>query len=69
MAALLSGLGVPTGPHASNEFPPPGGLDGQHRAMRVFGVADGDDAGEVAGDLDAISTAVAAVAGLAPAPL
>ncbi len=34
--------------------------------MRVFGVADGDRAGEVAGDLDAVAAAVAAVAGLVP---
>jgi hypothetical protein len=33
--------------------------------VRVFGVADGDDAGEVAGDFHAVP-AVAAPAGLAP---
>src|SRR5579859_3960799 len=45
---------------------PPGGFDGQDRAVRVFGIADGDDTRETARNLDTVSATVAAVAGLAP---
>jgi hypothetical protein len=37
--------------------------------VRVLGVTDGDDVREVAGDFYAVSAAVAAAAGLAPARL
>src|SRR5207244_949167 len=65
-SAWLSGQVVPAGLHVSDEIPPPGGLYGQDRSMRVLGVADGDDAGEVAGNLDAVAAVVAAARGLAP---
>src|SRR5579859_5198199 len=45
---------------------PPGWLDGQDRAVRVFGIADGDDTRETARNLDTVPATVAAVAGLVP---
>jgi hypothetical protein len=57
------------GPHAVDEAGPLVPADDQDRAVGVLGVADGDDVREVAGDLDAITASVAAVAGLAPARL
>src|SRR5579859_1175273 len=45
---------------------PPGGFDGQDRAVRVFGIADGDDTRETARNLDTVPATVAAVTGLVP---
>src|SRR5215469_14253833 len=53
-------------PQACDEAGPLVPAEGQDGPVRVLGVADGDGVGEVARHLDAVSTAVAAVAGLAP---
>src|SRR5690348_4291629 len=56
-------------PQAGDESGPLVPADEQDASVRVLGIADGDDAGEVAGNLDAVTTSVAAVAGLPPARL
>ena|ERR1017187_9138762 len=54
-----------TSPHACEESPPLVWARDQHWSVRVLGVPDGDYAGEVAGDFDAVALC-AAVAALVP---
>src|SRR5208283_3978036 len=49
--------------HKSGEFPPCAGADNHCRTVRVFAVADCDDAGQVPGDLDAAAVLAAVGAG------
>src|ERR1700690_196397 len=63
-----SGQVVLTGLDACGEVMPVSGSESEGGSAGVLGVADGDGAGVTGGDFYAVTTAVAAVAGLAPAP-
>src|SRR5215469_15297843 len=63
-SGFLDGSGG--GPQACDEAGPLVPVEGQDGSVRVLGVADGDGVGEGGGHLDAVTAAVAAVAGLAP---
>ena len=50
---------MPRGFDAADETVPLGALEDQLRALAIFAVADGGDAGQVAGDFDAAAVAAA----------
>src|SRR5215469_5566611 len=54
------------GPQAGDEAGPLVLADDEGGSVRVLGVADGDDAGQVAGNLYAVAAAAVAAGGLAP---